>query len=71
MRRVVVGIALAIGMLCVGVTDASAHTFCSLDPTLGIGTPLKYTVNVYLVGSTAYLSGNHSSTTVSGSVGLP
>jgi hypothetical protein len=71
MRRIVVGLALAIGMLCIGATSASAHTFCSLDPTVGIGTPLNYTLNVYVLGSTVHLSGDARSTTVSGSLGLP
>jgi hypothetical protein len=71
MRRLVVAFALAAGMLVMGVTNASAHTFCSLDPTIGVGTPLKFSLNVSLLGSTVYASGNHTSTTFGGGIGLP
>src|SRR5437879_6038182 len=40
MRRLVLGFVLAIGMLLSAVTSASAHTYCSVDPTVGVGTPV-------------------------------
>ena len=71
MRRIGLSFAVAVGMLLVGATTASAHTFCSVDPTLGIGLPLKYTVNLTVLGSNVYLKGTHKTTTFDVSLGLP
>lgn len=35
MRRLVMVLALAVGLLFAGVTNVSASTFCSIDPTIG------------------------------------
>ena len=71
MRRIALSFAFAVGMLLVGATTASAHTFCSVDPTLGIGLPLRYTVNLNLLGSNLYLNGTHKTTTFEVGLGLP
>ncbi len=72
MRRMLLALALAAGWLIVGVTNASASTYCSLDPTLNVGVPgVSYSLNVKLLGSTVYVSGTKSTTTFGGGVLLP
>ncbi len=71
MKRILVAAAAAFGMLLMGGTSASASGYCSLDPTVGVGTPLKYSVNVKLLGSTVYASGTSSTTTFGGGIALP
>ncbi|TMD35720.1 MAG: hypothetical protein E6I95_03560 [Chloroflexi bacterium] len=75
MRRVVLVFALGVGMLAMGVTNASAARYCSVDPTVGIGLPIHTSVNVttQLLGTSShiYASNNSSSTTFGGVVGLP
>jgi hypothetical protein len=71
MRRIALSLAFAVGMLLVGATTASAHTFCGLDPTIGVGTPLKFTVNLNVLGSNVYLNGTHKTTTFEVGLGLP
>jgi hypothetical protein len=63
MKRIVLGMALCVGMLLMGVTSASAY--CSLDPTVGIGLPIHTSVNI-TVGSTTIYAHNNSSTTTFG-----
>jgi hypothetical protein len=74
MKRIFVGLALSVGMLVMGVTNASASSYCSLDPTLGIGTPLTYSTNLTLstssTSTTVYASGTGSTTTFGGGLGL-
>jgi len=70
--RVVVLLAVAIGSLMAGVTNASAGTYCSLDPTVGVGVPvLKYSLKVNVLGSNVYASSTGTSTTFGGGVLLP
>jgi hypothetical protein len=71
MTRFVIGFALAAVLLVMGVVNASAATYCSLDPTLKVGTPVTYSVNVNLLGSTVYASGTSSTTTFGGGVLVP
>ena len=73
MRRVLVATAVAIGALFAGASGASASTYCSLDPTVGAGTPVKYSVTVStsgLLSSDLYLYGTSSTTTFGGGVGI-
>jgi len=74
MKRILLGLALSVGMLVIGVTNASASSYCSLDPTLGIGTPLTYSTNLTLstssTSTTVYASGTSSTTTFGGGLGL-
>jgi hypothetical protein len=64
--------AVSLCALLAGATTASASTYCSLDPTLGIGVPLvKLSLNVNLLGSKVYASTNGSSTTFGGGLLLP
>ncbi len=74
MKRIFLGLALSVGMLVIGVTNASASSYCSLDPTLGIGTPLTYSTNLTLstssTSTTVYASGTSSTTTFGGGLGL-
>ena len=55
----------------VWVVNASASTYCSLDPTVGVGTPVKYSLNVNLLGSHVYVSGTSKTTTFGGGVLIP
>jgi hypothetical protein len=71
-RRVFLVLAVTIGTLVAGVTNASAGSYCSLDPTVGAGVPLlKYSLGVKVAGSTVYASGTSSSTTFGGGVYIP
>jgi hypothetical protein len=74
MKRIFLGLALSVGMLVMGVTNASASSYCSLDPTLGIGTPLTYSTSLTLstssTSTTVYASGTSSTTTFGGGLGL-
>lgn len=71
MRRMLLGFALAAGLALMGVVNASASTYCSLDPTVGVGTPVKYSLSVNLLGSQVYASGTSSTTTFGGGVLIP
>jgi hypothetical protein len=71
MRRILVGFALAAGLSLMGVMNASASTYCSLDPTVGVGTPVKYKLSVNLLGLQAYASGTSTTTTFGGGVLIP
>jgi hypothetical protein len=75
MRRVLLGFAVCAGMLVMGVTNASAGGYCSLDPTLKVGLPIHTRViaHVSLLGISAdlYLYNSSKSTTFGGGVGLP
>lgn len=70
MKRIVWAAALAFGMLFLGATSASASTLCTIDPTLGVGTPVHYSLNVSVLGSHVYASGTGSTTTFGGALGL-
>jgi hypothetical protein len=70
MKRILAALALAVGMLAMGITSASASTYCSIDPTIGVGTPLHYSLNVSLLGTHVYLYGTSKTTTFGGVVGL-
>jgi len=70
MKRIFLSLALAVGMLLLGVTSASASTICTIDPTLGIGTPLHYSLNISILGTHVYASGTSSTTTFGGVVGI-
>jgi len=75
MKRILLGFALCAGMLLGGITNASAGGYCTLDPTVGVGLPVHYSVNVSLsaVGTSShvYASGTSTTTTFGGVVGLP
>ena len=69
MKRIVVAAALAFGMLLMGAVSASASTLCTIDPTVGVGTPLSYSLNLSVSGSHVYASGTSSTTTFGGVLG--
>jgi len=75
MKRILLGFALSVGMLIMGITNASASSYCSLDPTVGIGLPVHLNVKIStsLLGTSSYTYVYNSSTsTTFGSVlGLP
>ena len=70
MKRIFVAAAIAFGMLLMGATSASASSLCTIDPTLGVGTPLHYSTNVSILGTHVYASGTGSTTTFGGVLGL-
>jgi hypothetical protein len=67
MKRLVSVMALAGGLMLMGVTNASAAMWCADDPTLAIGTPLHFNLNVTLTtpltSTNVYASGASSTTT--------
>jgi hypothetical protein len=70
MKRILAALALAVGMLAMGITSASASTLCTIDPTIRVGTPLHYSLNVSLLGTHVYASGTSTTTTFGGVLGL-
>ena len=74
MKRLVSGFVLAGGMLLLGIVNASASGYCSLDPTINVGTPLTYSVTLHLktgiVSPDLYLSGTKKTTTFAAGVGI-
>ena len=70
MKRILAALALAFGMVAMGVTSASASTLCTIDPTLRIGTPLHYSINLSVLGTHVYVIGTSHTTTFGGVVGL-
>jgi hypothetical protein len=70
MRRILLGLTCALGMLALGATSASASTLCTLDPTIRVGTPLHYSLNVSVLGTHVYASGTSHSTTFGGVIGI-
>ncbi len=75
MRRVFLGFAVCAGMLVMGVTNASAGGYCSLDPTLKVGLPIHTRViaQVSLLGTSVdlYVYNSSKTTTFGGGIGLP
>ena len=71
MKRILLGLSFVVGALVVGLTNASASTFCSDDPTLGVGTPVTYSLSVSLVGggTVVYASGTSGTTTFGFAIG--
>jgi hypothetical protein len=70
MKRVLVGFGVAVGMLLVGVVNASASTVCSVDPTYKVGTPINYSLDVSVLGTHVYASGTSKTTTFGGVIGI-
>jgi hypothetical protein len=70
MKRVLVGFGIAVGMLLVGVVNASASTVCSIDPTYKVGTPINYSLDVSVLGTHVYASGTSKTTTFGGVIGI-
>jgi hypothetical protein len=74
MKRILSSVVLAGGLLAIGAVNAGAQTYCSLDPTLKVGLPVHYnlnvTVNAGLISTNLYASGTSKTTTFGGGVGL-
>jgi hypothetical protein len=74
MKRLVSSVVLAGGFLLMGIVNASASGYCSLDPTLNLGTPLTYSINVNLnlrlVSTNVYVYGTKKTTTFGGGLGI-
>jgi hypothetical protein len=74
MKRLLSSIVLAGGMVLLGIVNASASGYCSLDPTINVGTPLTYTLNLHIktgvVSPDLYLSGTNKTTTFAAGVGI-
>jgi hypothetical protein len=75
MKRIALGVMACAGLLVAGVTNVSAARYCSVDPTLQVGLPVHYSVDLNLaVASTSthvYASGTSTTTTFGGGIGLP
>jgi hypothetical protein len=73
-RRILTSSFLAAGLMVIGITNASAHAYCSLDPTYNIGLPVHYSINVHvstgLVSADVYASGTSKTTTYGGGLGI-
>jgi len=69
MKRILMASALAFGLLFGAATSASASTLCTIDPTVGVGLPVHYSLNVSVLGTHVYASGTSSTTTFGGVVG--
>ena len=70
MKRVLTGFGLAVGMLGMGITNASAAAVCTIDPTIRVGTPIHYSISVSILGTHIYASGTSKTTTFGGVIGL-
>jgi hypothetical protein len=70
MKRILCAAVIAFGMLFLGATSASASTLCTIDPTLSIGLPVHYSLNVSVLGTHVYASGTSKTTTFGGVLGL-
>jgi hypothetical protein len=70
MKRILGAAVLAFGMLFLGATSASAASLCTVDPTVGIGLPVHYSLNVTVLGTHVYASGTSKTTTFGGVIGL-
>jgi hypothetical protein len=70
MKRILLAAVLAFGMLFLGATSASAASLCTIDPTVGIGLPIHYSLNVSVLGTHVYASGTSKTTTFGGVIGL-
>ncbi len=70
MKRILLAAVLAFGMLFLGATGASAASLCTIDPTVGIGLPIHYSLNVSVLGTHVYASGTSKTTTFGGVIGL-
>jgi len=75
MRRVFLGFAVCAGLLVMGVTNASAGGYCSLDPTLNVGAPVQTSTTIYTsvlgISTYVYAHNNSKTTTFGGVIGLP
>jgi hypothetical protein len=74
MKRLVSSVVLAGGMMLLGIVNASASGYCSLDPTINVGTPLTYSLTVHIstgiLSPDLYLSGTKKTTTFAAGVGI-
>jgi hypothetical protein len=74
MKRLLSSVVLAGGMMLLGIVNASASGYCSLDPTINIGTPLTYSITLSiktpLVSPDLYLSGTKKTTTFAAGLGI-
>lgn len=68
MRRLVSVVILVGGLMLMGVGNASAAMWCTDDPTLKLGSPLHYSLNVTLSSSVTYTNVYASGTTTFGFV---
>lgn len=75
MKRIFLGLVMCFGMLAMGVTNASAARYCNVDPTVGVGLPVRYSIDVKTnaagTSTHLYASGTYRTTTFGGVVGLP
>lgn len=72
MKRLVLGLALSAGMLFASMSTASAAFVCQDDPNLGIGTPIKSSVNlsVNLLGQSVNANTTTTKTSTSFTAGF-
>ena len=73
-QRLLFSIFLAGGLMAMGATSASAGFICTDDPTINVGLPVHYSVNVTLTTkltwANVYASGTKSTTTFGFGLGV-
>lgn len=70
MKRLLLGVALCIGMLIVGTTSASASVVCSDDPKVGASVPgVKLSTSVSISGSNVFATSGGGSTSFGFTIG--
>ena len=72
MKRIFLGLSVVVGTLVMGLTNASAATFCSDDPVLPIGTPLTFSIVVSIphTPTIVYVYGARKTTTFGFAIGI-
>ena len=72
MKRIVLGIALCVGMLVASTTSASAAVLCHDDPTLHVAVPGVHAgLNVTIPGSNVWATSGSGSTSFGFTLGTP
>ncbi len=71
-KRLLLGLAIGVGMLIATSTTASAQVLCHDDPTLGASVPgVTTALNVNLLGSNVFATSATGSTSFGFTIGTP
>ena len=70
MKKLILGFAVAVGLLAAGPTSASAAVLCHDDPTVGVSVPgVRLTTTVTVGGSNVYATSGNGSTSFGFTIG--